>query len=144
MRYFGEGHEVQVAIPAGLSDEAILDHLWSDFHRVHDQTFGFHYEGKQDVELVNLRIQAVGEQNRPSIAADTVAREPAAPFATRRAYWRQTGWIDCPLYRRTELAVAQRVAGPAIVEEYGSTVVVPTSWSVRADAYGNLILEKSL
>ncbi|MGX5775592.1 hydantoinase/oxoprolinase family protein [Methylorubrum zatmanii] len=144
VRYFGEGHEVQVTIPAGLSDEAILDHLWSDFHRVHDQTFGFHYEGKQDVELVNLRIQAVGEQNRPSIAADTVERAPAAPFATRRAYWRQTGWIDCPLYRRTELAVAQTVPGPAIVEEYGSTVVVPTRWSVRADAYGNLILEKSL
>jgi hypothetical protein len=30
-----------------------------------------------------------------------------------------------------------------VVEEYGSTVVVPTGWSVRADAYGNLIAEKT-
>ena len=39
--------------------------------------------------------------------------------------------------------LATRQEGPAIVEEYGSTVVVPFSWSVSPDAYGNLILEKS-
>lgn len=67
----------------------------------------------------------------------------AKPFATRPVYWRQTGWVECPLYRRKELAVGQSVAGPTVVEEYGSTVVVPTGWSVRADAYGNLIVEKT-
>ena len=40
-------------------------------------------------------------------------------------------------------ATAQRIAGPVVVEEYGSTVVVPASWTARPDAYGNLILEKS-
>ncbi len=144
MRYFGEGHEVQVTIPEGLEGESALAHLWDDFHRVHDQTFGFHYRDKQDVEIVNLRIQAIGEQSRPRIQADSTARAPAAPFGSRRAYWRRTGWVDCPLYRRTELALGQSVAGPAIVEEYGSTVVVAESWSVRADPFGNLILEKSL
>ena len=142
VRYFGEGHEVQVDVPAELGDEAAIAHMWTEFHKVHDRTFGFHYEGEQDVELVNLRIQAVGEQHRPSLMPETADRPPAKPFATRPAYWRQTGWIECPLYRRTELAFGQAIAGPAIVEEYGSTVVVPTGWSVRADAYGNLIVEK--
>jgi N-methylhydantoinase A len=143
VRYFGEGHEVQVDIPADLSGEAAIAHMWKDFHRVHDQIFGFHYEGEQNVELVNLRIQATGMQHRPTLRPDTASRETARPFSSRKAYWRQTGWVDCPLYRRTELAVGQSIVGPTIVEEYGSTVVVPTSWSVRADAYGNLILEKS-
>ncbi len=143
IRYFGEGHEVQVDIPAELDDTAAIAHMWTEFHKVHDRTFGFHYEGLQDVELVNLRIQAVGEQHRPSLEPQAGERAPATPFATRPAYWRQTGWIDCPLYRRTELASGQAIAGPAIVEEYGSTVVVPTGWNVRADTYGNLIVEKS-
>ncbi|HET7717677.1 MAG TPA: hydantoinase/oxoprolinase family protein [Bauldia sp.] len=142
VRYFGEGHEVQVDIPAGLEDEAAIAHMWKEFHKVHDRTFGFHYEGEQDVELVNLRIQAVGEQHRPQLKPETAARAPADPFATRRAYWRQTGWIECPLYRRTEIAFGQHIAGPAIVEEYGSTVVVPTGWGLKADAWGNLIVEK--
>ena len=83
VRYFGEGHEVQVDIPAELGDAAAIAHMWKEFHRVHDRTFGFHYEGEQDVELVNLRIQAVGVQHRPALKPDTAARAPAKPFATR-------------------------------------------------------------
>lgn len=142
VRYFGEGHEVQVEIPADLEGEAAVLHMFRDFHRVHDQTFGFHYEGEQDVELVNLRVQAIGIQHRPSLVPDGSKRSAAGPFGSRKAFWRATGWVDCPLYNRSELAVDQVLAGPAIVEEYGSTVVVPKSWSVSADAYGNLILTK--
>ena len=143
VRYFGEGHEVQVDVPADLDDEAAVAHMWKEFHKVHDRTFGFHYEGEQDVELVNLRIQAVGEQHRPALQPAEGETLAAKPFATRPVYWRQTGWRECPLYRRKELAVGQLVVGPTVVEEYGSTVVVPTGWSVRADAYGNLIVEKT-
>jgi N-methylhydantoinase A len=143
VRYFGEGHEVQVDIPGELSGKPAIDHLWKEFHKVHDRTFGFHYEGEQDVELVNLRVQAIGMQHRPSLKPDTAPRKSAEPFGKRRAYWRQTGWLECPLYRRAELAFEQTIAGPAIVEEYGSTVVVPRGWTVGLDAYRNLILNKT-
>lgn len=143
LRYFGEGHEVQVDIPPELSDAEAIDYMWKNLHRVHDQTFGFHYEGEQDVELVNLRVQAVGTQHRPSLKQDIAIRQPAVPFAKRKVYWRNSGWVNCPLYRRTELAIGQKIEGPAVVEEYGSTVVVPASWTLRSDSYGNLILEKS-
>ncbi len=143
LRYFGEGHEVQVDIPPELSDAEAIDYMWKNLHRVHDQTFGFHYEGEQDVELVNLRVQAVGTQHRPSLKQDIAIRQPAVPFAKRKVYWRNSGWVNCPLYRRTELAIGQKIEGPAVIEEYGSTVVVPASWTLRSDSYGNLILEKS-
>ena len=54
VRYVGEGHEVLVALPPGLAGAAAVEHMWSAFHRAHDDTFGFHYEGSQDVEVVNL------------------------------------------------------------------------------------------
>ncbi len=44
----------------GLSGAAMLDFMWEEFHDVHDSTFGFNYRGQQDVELVNLRVRAVG------------------------------------------------------------------------------------
>ena len=143
VRYFGEGHEVQVEIPAGLDGKAAVAQMFEDFHRVHDETFGFHYEGEQDVELVNLRVQAVGIQHRPTLAPAETKRADASSVGSRKAFWRATGWVDCPLYNRPELAVGQIVEGPVIIEEYGSTVVVPKSWSVSADAYGNLILNKN-
>jgi N-methylhydantoinase A len=143
VRYFGEGHEVQVDIPGELHGEPAIDYMWKEFHKVHDRTFGFHYEGEQDVELVNLRVQAIGMQHRPSLKPETGAHTPARPFGSRDAYWRQTGWLECPLYRRRELAYKQEIVGPAIVEEYGSTVVVPRGWTLTVDAYRNLILTKT-
>ena len=143
VRYFGEGHEVQVEIPAELDGVPAVEHMWREFHKVHDRQFGFHYEGVQDVELVNLRVQVVGAQHRPSLKPNETPRQPAASFATRKAYWRQTGWLECPLYRRSELAFRQAIEGPAIVEEYGSTLVVPKGWTLRVDPWRNVILERS-
>ena len=53
VRYFGEGHEVKVDIPTSLEGADAVAYMWKQFHGVHDQTFGFNYEGEQDVELVN-------------------------------------------------------------------------------------------
>jgi N-methylhydantoinase A len=45
-----------------------------------------------------------------------------------------------PLFRRTELSSDQHIQGPAIIEEYGSTTVVPPLWSLHMDRFRNLIL----
>ena len=119
--------------PAPNSSGARRDrHMWKDFHRVHDRTFGFHYRGQQDVELVNLRVQAVGVQHRPPLKR---RRRPCATgrsrSRTRKVYWRRPAGSTCPLYRRAGARLGQRIDGPAIVEEYGSTVVVPASWTLQ-------------
>jgi N-methylhydantoinase A len=140
VRYLGEGHEVLVEIPSGLSGQAMLDFMWEEFHEVHDRTFGFNYRGQQDVELVNLRVRAVGEQSRPQIKAVDSKRSAAAPFAQRKVYWRSAGSIEVPLFHRVELGLDQHIAGPAIIEEYGSTIVMPPTWSLHTDRFRNLIL----
>ena len=126
VRYFGEGHEVHVEVPEGVSGQAMLDFMWEEFHNVHDRTFGFNYRGQQDVELG----QFAGARRRPAEPpADQRDRgykhSEATPFGKRGVYWRSTGWIDVPLFRRSDLALNQHIAGPAIIEEYGSTIVMP-------------------
>ena len=144
VRYVGEGHEVNVVIPGGLEGNDAVRFMWDDFHRVHDETFGFHYRGRQDVELVNLRVQAIGEAHRPRQSEVRNGKGPeATPTSFRRVFWRGEGWIDCPIYDRASICAEQQIAGPTVIEEYGSTIVVPTSWSTRNDRFGNLILEKS-
>ena len=139
VRYVGEGHEVPVPIPAGAD---AVQAMWAAFHDVHRQTFGFHYEGRQDVEVVSLRVQATGRVHRPDIRPYEVSGDAAPPIARRPVYWRGAGWVDCAIRRREDLAVGTEVAGPAVIEEYGSTIVVPDSWRSRTDRYGNLVLEK--
>ncbi len=142
MRYVGEGHEVLVTVPAELSSDAAVAHLWAEFHRVHKRTFGFAYEGSQDVELVNLRIQAIGLIHRPSVSPPEQHAGAPAAASNRPVYWRGQGWAGCDIFRRETLSSGRVLNGPLIIEEYGSTVVVPEGWRVGADAHGNLLLEK--
>lgn len=142
MRYLGEGHEVQVTIPGGLSKDKAVSFAWEKFHDVHNETFGFHYKGKQDVEIVNLRVQAIGEQYRPQIEVDKGPASPSKPKASRPTYW--DSWIESPIYDRTNLQSNQLILGPAIIEEYGSTIIVPADWSATRDDYGNLIMKKAI
>jgi N-methylhydantoinase A/acetone carboxylase, beta subunit len=51
----------------------------------------------------------------------------ATPTAHRRAYI-SGSWDEVPVYRREELPKGFRVEGPAIIEEYSSTIVVPRGW----------------
>ena len=143
LRYVGEGHEVIVSVPDGLVGDAAIQHIWDEFHLVHFETFGFDYRDEQDVELVNLRIQAVGEASRPVIEEHVQSEKYAAPVSQRDIYWRGYGWVKCDIYDRTLLARNQKIKGPTIIEEYGSTVVVPQNWTVHTDKFGNLILEKN-
>ena len=69
MRYVGEGNEVNVNLPTVSEERDFFSKMWSEFHQVHDRTFGFHYENQQDVEIVNIRVHAVGRVHRPEIKA---------------------------------------------------------------------------
>jgi len=142
VRYVGEGHEVPVILPVGMTGTEAIEKVWADFHGVHERTFGFSYEGRQDVEVVNLRVQAVGRVHRPAARKIGGGATAATPKGTRKVYWRATGWVDCPLYDRAELMPGQRLTGPLVSEEYGSTVVVPPGWAVTCDDYGILHLER--
>ena len=53
------------------------------------------------------------------------------------------GYVDTPLLQRSELAPATVVAGPVIIEEFGSTVPVHPGFEVRVDEFLNLIVTRS-
>ena len=143
LRYVGEGHEVMVDLPSGPEGASAFESICNDFHDVHDRIFGFQYRGRQDVEIVNLRVRAVGRVPRPDVGVIEAATGEATPRERRPVYWRETGWIDCAIHARDALGAGTRIHGPAVVEEYGSTLVVRGGWRVDVDRYGNLVMEKS-
>ena len=52
------------------------------------------------------------------------------------------GYVATPVYWRPDLRDADTVSGPAIIEEFGSTVPVHPGFEVRVDAWGNLVITK--
>ena len=49
---------------------------------------------------------------------------------------------DCPVWERERLPADAELRGPAIVEEFGATTVVPPGWCGSVDAWGNLRFER--
>jgi N-methylhydantoinase A len=143
-RYFGEAHEVKVPAPEGLLDSSGLAGLVERFHDVHELTYGYAYRGEQPVELVNLRVQAVGEVHRPSLSASGSGSTVSAAVPGQRAvHFEGHSFVDCAIHRRADLRMGQTVDGPAIVEEFGSTTVVFPEWAARVDSFGNLLMQRS-
>ena len=143
LRFEGQEHTVSVPIEeASFGDApAFLAAARERFVAMHQQLFG-HGDPEGPIEVVTARCRGIGEVDRPRWPAWDV-REPAAPRASRRAYMSGAGIVDVPVFDRERLAVDQTVPGPAIVEEWTTTVVVPPEWVVTTDRLGNLLMERT-
>ena len=73
----------------------------------------------------------------------TAVAKGASPQSHRQVHLGQSGFGNIPVYARNELASGQVLRGPAVVEEYGSTSIVPPGWSLDVDGWRNLILRNS-
>ena len=61
----------------------------------------------------------------------------------RRPVWFGGTRMPCPVWERDRLPAQAIVEGPAIVEEFGATTVVPPGWRGQLDEHGNIRLESS-
>jgi len=147
MRYFGQAWEVRVEVPAGIIDRAAADVAVDRFHAAHQQTYGYSYRDSRDqrIEWVNFRVMGIGPVRRPIIQrrpGELAGGIEHARMATRPVYF-DTRFVDTPIYDRGRLQPGDYLDGPAIVEEFGSTTVVFPRLTMRVDAYGNLLLERT-
>ena len=95
----------------------------------------------RSVEWVNLRVTGIGPIRRPEIAevALRCGGEPE-PSGVRQVWFDQTP-VEAAIHDRRTLMHGDRVHGPAIIEEYGSTVPVHPGFVCAVDRWGNLLLD---
>ena len=139
LRYRGQAFELNIPVSAR---ELRLDEIEADFHRQHRDTYG-HSNPTAAIELVNARLTAYGLVPKPAAerhAAAGVAFEGA--LVERRPVWFGGRPHDCPVWDRERLPEGARLSGPAIVEEFGATTVVPPGWRGAMDALGNIRFER--
>jgi N-methylhydantoinase A len=154
LRYVGQAFEVRVPVADGELDGAAADDVAQAFHAAHRQLYGYDFatDPRQAVEWVNLRVSGVGPIRRPDLVELPTmdGGTDRAVTGSRRVYFDAEdtapssggGWIDTPTYNRPDLAPGDVVTGPAIIEEFGSTVPVHPGFAATVDAYGNLLLTK--
>ncbi|HEX3298390.1 MAG TPA: hydantoinase/oxoprolinase family protein [Nocardioides sp.] len=146
LRYFGQAFEVRVPVPDGPLDRAALDGVAAAFHAEHRGLYGYDFAGDptQQVEWVNLRVSGIGPITRPEIRRRPPVEEapdgPPGPGVRRVCFDADQGYVETPVRWRADLAPGTTVAGPVIIEEYGSTVPVHPGFTATVDDFGNLLV----
>ena len=145
MRYVGQSFELVIPLSESGQRMFEVDEVVKRFHENHQATYGTSTTDAP-VEIVNLRVTAIGRIAKPKLreigrAGGDVT---AAQKATRPVYFRETtGMVECPIYDRYALGAEMTVEGPAVVEEVDSTIVIHSGYEASVDRFGNLLLRKS-
>jgi N-methylhydantoinase A len=144
LRYFGQAYEVRVTCPDGPVTAEWADVVEEAFHAAHHALYGYDFAGRDDqpVEWVNLRATGIGPIPRPEIReiASAVGDVADAVIETRRVHY--DDWCEATIYDRAKLVAGHRVSGPAVVQEFGSTVPIHPGFTAEVDRYGNLIVTR--
>jgi len=113
VRYAGQSYELTIPWPSG------------DFHKEHQRIYGYS-DIKRPTQVVTLRVRATVRVAKPSLRVT----RPQRNFGETRRIWLDGKW--------REVGASSR--GPALIADYGSTTLVPASWSIRQGSAGSLIL----
>jgi N-methylhydantoinase A len=147
MRYVGQSWELVVKVPvlpAGAEGAAAMAAVEGAFREAHQRRYGHARDAA--AEIVNFRLTAVGEIDKPGFVEMESSVEPASAVAAARRGERDVLFgqsrLATPVYQRERLPAGAGWSGPAIVEEMGATTVVPPGWSASVGAWGELRLAR--
>ena len=112
-----------------------------NFKKAHAQEYGYIIP-ERPVEIVNCRLQAVGEVPRAPLQAPAGGGTIAdARIDQRDVYFgEREGFVSTAVYNREALPTGATLRGPAIIEEMSSTTLVLPSQTAELDATGNIVV----
>lgn len=144
VRYFGQAYEVRVDVPDGQVTKEVLNEVAEAFHSEHRRLYGYDFRSnpRQEVEWVNLRVTGVGPIRRPELTEVGDGRgAQSAATGTRRVFFDED--CDARLYDRAKLGRGDVIEGPAVIEEFSSTVPIHPGFAAEVDRFGNLLIRRT-
>lgn len=139
MCFEGQSFELNIVFP----DEPLtVENLERWFRERYRAVYGIE-DPDSAIRVLEARVQILGVTTKPSI-------DRLRPFGTgtrmdvgeRRIFENGTAAMT-KVYQRAALLPGQSFAGPAVVEQYDTTVYIPDGFDVRVDQYWNLIGTRS-
>jgi N-methylhydantoinase A len=142
LRYPHQGYTLPVACPADITDEDKAG-LKQAFDDVHFQVYG-QSAPREDAEIVTFRLQAEIEVPRlelPKLAPGDGRAERALTGERSLFDIKANRFVPAKVYDRQALMAGDRIAGPAIINQFDATTVVLGGQTATVDGTATLIIE---
>ncbi|SES40836.1 hydantoinase/oxoprolinase family protein [Rhizobium sp. NFR03] len=135
MMYQGQWRSLAVNAPHRI--DSIAD-LIEAFHAEHEREFNYRRD-EAPVSIFRIAIKAVGIVPKADLPRHEEREHVPEPVA-RRPVWFDGVSHDAAVYQREVLEAGAVFQGPAIVEQFDSTTVVPPDMAARVDAFLNILI----
>jgi N-methylhydantoinase A len=140
MRYIGQGHEVEVAIPPG--DRDFAQALQGGFDHDYAAQFARTIPNAA-VECLTWSLTVSTIEPAPPLVEPVAERPPPIPLGLRELIDPATGApVAAPVYARADLRPGDRLSGPAVIVEDATTTILPAAFDLAVDGIGNLVMRR--
>ncbi|MFH1488709.1 MAG: hydantoinase/oxoprolinase family protein, partial [Pseudomonadota bacterium] len=124
IRYKGQEFSIPVPTPEGAVERGDNPAIRAAFDELHERRYGYHTP-EQEVEVVNVRLSAFGKRKQITFPALEKKAGADPLIEKRRVYFEDSERpLECPVFDRKNLAPGKKIEGPAIIQEYASTIVI--------------------
>ncbi len=143
-RYEYQSWEIDVPFDVGPSglESADLDRLVAEFHQMHERIYTIKDEGDV-VEFTTWKVRAIGDSGGKSrLGADRSAGEGSPTEKARRQVYVHGGGglIELPVFDGRSVSAGHRIAGPAVIEEETTTILLLPGHVAEMDRQGNYLV----
>ena len=139
LRYMGQEFTLPVPVTLAQLKKGDRRGIRTAFDKMYEHRYA-HHSPDEPVEMVNVRLAVVGK--RPKLKFPALKRgSKVTPVRRRPVYlddFRKP--VSCPVYARHSLVSGVRLAGPALIEEHGTTTVLYKGDVCKVAPSGELIV----
>jgi len=145
-RYRGQGFNLLTALPDGPYDRADPAATRAALEKAFEASYREKFANAPPsvpIEFINIRVSVTGTvADTPTLKAAAPARYgTGAPSTERPVYFQESAaYVTTPVHERSRLAPGTSIGGPAIVEEAGSTLVMPPGTTATVAADSNIVI----
>ncbi|MGJ8616902.1 MAG: hydantoinase/oxoprolinase family protein, partial [Sulfitobacter sp.] len=142
MRYHGQGHEIEIALPDHALEARDVPHLKRAFEEEYSRQFSRAVPG-MTIEILNWAVEVSSEPRALRPVSEPAKVQRATPTGRRNILCDVTGqWREAELHTRAALCAGDQITGPALIIEPQTTTFVSADFSARVDASGNIWLNR--
>jgi N-methylhydantoinase A len=136
VRYVGQSYAVEVPFAQPLD----LERLGHDFRDRHRAIYGYATDEHWEMQSLRMRALVARQTTFGRVAERHGMPEPTS---TGPCWFEPSAPHQTPRFDRDRLPSGARIAGPAVVEDAWSTIIVPPGYMLGADAMGHLWIRES-
>ncbi len=144
-RYEGQGYEMRVPVIGGEVTEETIEKMKEAFHEVHKKQFGRSYRDVE-VEIVNIRVVGTGaiEDLEPIKIEPGTEDASGAVIGERSVIFKGADGPEhrmTKVYDRSLLKAGNVIAGPAVINQMDTTIVIEPDCVGRVNDYGIIVVD---